>query len=324
MGGLLVRFCPPLFCPHLWRSLSLAKDKNTLFIISLFSWVIILLSFLHLPPSSCLSSLHFPHLFYCFSDCGLHGRLCLFCSSAACHSHLFLSILPLLVFPSVLFLVLFQRYHVSLARLIIWYAVHMLSTIFSERHRKNTPSQSLSLLDRNKKSQRILPSVEILFRESWAARVLLPLPIGFRNGSEMTSIGFPNRSSNRTQRRPKAVPEYCWLSRLASRIAWNYSTSVVPIALQTVLGDDLSKESLAIVRKSVMSIESPPAILGPEMAVPILWAPGIFRFFLLETPHARKIPCFRGGDRGFFGRGGVEVRKRQFVHKMFVHNFCVP
>ena len=27
-----------------------------------------------------------------------------------------------------------------------------------------------------------------------------------------------------------------------------------------------------------------PAILGLEMAAPILWAPGIFRFFLLENP----------------------------------------
>ena len=45
------------------------------------------------------------------------------------------------------------------------------------------------------------------------------------------------------------------------------------------------------------------AILGPEMAAPILWAPAIFWFFLLEKPHAHKIPRFRGG-RGFFGRGG--------------------
>ena len=57
------------------------------------------------------------------------------------------------------------------------------------------------------------------------------------------------------------------------------------------------------IRKSVMSIKFPPAILGPEMAAPILWAPGIFWFFLLEKPHAHKIPPFRGG-RGFFGREG--------------------
>ena len=40
--------------------------------------------------------------------------------------------------------------------------------------------------------------------------------------------------------------------------------------------------------------------LGPEMAAPILWAPGIFWFFLQENPHAHKIPPFRGGGSGFF------------------------
>ena len=49
-------------------------------------------------------------------------------------------------------------------------------------------------------------------------------------------------------------------------------------------------------------------MLGPEMAAPILWAPGIFWFFLLENPHAPKIPPFRGGGSGFFFlQGGVEV-----------------
>ena len=52
-----------------------------------------------------------------------------------------------------------------------------------------------------------------------------------------------------------------------------------------------------------MSIKFPPAILGPEMAAPILWAPGIFWFFLLENPHAHKIPPFRG-VLGFFRRVG--------------------
>ena len=49
-----------------------------------------------------------------------------------------------------------------------------------------------------------------------------------------------------------------------------------------------------------------PAILGPEMAAPILWVPGIFWFFLLEKPHTHKIPRFRGGS-GILGRGRVEV-----------------
>ena len=47
-------------------------------------------------------------------------------------------------------------------------------------------------------------------------------------------------------------------------------------------------------------------ILGPEMAAPILWAPGISGFFLLEkfNPHAHKIPPFRGGGSWFFWKGG--------------------
>ena len=55
-----------------------------------------------------------------------------------------------------------------------------------------------------------------------------------------------------------------------------------------------------------MSIKFPPVILGPEMAAPILWAPGILGFFLLENPHAHKIPPFRGGCWVFL-EGGVEV-----------------
>ena len=39
-----------------------------------------------------------------------------------------------------------------------------------------------------------------------------------------------------------------------------------------------------------MSIKFLPVILGPEMAAPILWVPGIFEIFLLENPHAHKIP----------------------------------
>ena len=58
------------------------------------------------------------------------------------------------------------------------------------------------------------------------------------------------------------------------------------------------------IRKSVMSIKFPPAILGPEMAAPILWAPGTFWFFLLENPNAHKIPPVRGGIVGFLEGGG--------------------
>ena len=42
------------------------------------------------------------------------------------------------------------------------------------------------------------------------------------------------------------------------------------------------------------------------MVAPISWSPGIFWFFLLETPHAHEIPRFRGG-LVFVLKGGVEV-----------------
>ena len=54
-----------------------------------------------------------------------------------------------------------------------------------------------------------------------------------------------------------------------------------------------------------MSVIIPPIILGLEMAAPILWARGIFWFFLQENPHALKIPrFFWGGVVGFLERGG--------------------
>ena len=61
---------------------------------------------------------------------------------------------------------------------------------------------------------------------------------------------------------------------------------------------------LAEFRKNVMSRKFPPAILGPEMAAPILWAHGIFWFFLLGNPHAHNIPPFRGECWVFFEGGG--------------------
>ena len=51
-----------------------------------------------------------------------------------------------------------------------------------------------------------------------------------------------------------------------------------------------------------------PAILGPEMAAPILRAPGIFAFFLQKNLHAHKIPRLRGGGYfGVWGGGGANL-----------------
>ena len=53
-----------------------------------------------------------------------------------------------------------------------------------------------------------------------------------------------------------------------------------------------------------MSIKFPPAILGLEMAAPILWAPGIFGLFLLETPGPISFLLLGGGGHGVLERGG--------------------
>ena len=59
---------------------------------------------------------------------------------------------------------------------------------------------------------------------------------------------------------------------------------------------------ISIIRKILVSVKFLSAILGPEMAAPILWAPRISGFFLQENLHVHKIPRFRGGYCGF-GRG---------------------
>ena len=57
-----------------------------------------------------------------------------------------------------------------------------------------------------------------------------------------------------------------------------------------------------------MSVIFPPVILGPEMAAPIVWAPGIFWFFLLENPVPVKSLVLEGGGVvGFLEGGGVEA-----------------
>ena len=58
------------------------------------------------------------------------------------------------------------------------------------------------------------------------------------------------------------------------------------------------------VQKSLMSVIFPPVILGPGMAAPILWAPGIFVVLSAGKPPRPKNPRFRGS--WFFGRGGCQ------------------
>ena len=53
-----------------------------------------------------------------------------------------------------------------------------------------------------------------------------------------------------------------------------------------------------------MSVKFVSAILGPEVAAPILWAPGISAFFLQENRHVHKNSSFWGGIFLGFGGGG--------------------
>ena len=56
------------------------------------------------------------------------------------------------------------------------------------------------------------------------------------------------------------------------------------------------------IRKILVSVKFVSAILGPEMAAPILWTTGKNALFLQEKTYVHKIPRFRGG--GYFGFGG--------------------
>ena len=66
----------------------------------------------------------------------------------------------------------------------------------------------------------------------------------------------------------------------------------------------LARFSTIEFQKNLVSAKFLSAILGPEMAAPILWAPRISALFLQENLHVHKIPRFRGGGRGILGFEG--------------------
>ena len=60
----------------------------------------------------------------------------------------------------------------------------------------------------------------------------------------------------------------------------------------------------SFIRKILVSVKFFSAILGPEMAAPILWTPGKMRSFCRKN-HVHKIRVLGGGVYfGFFGGGG--------------------
>ena len=69
-----------------------------------------------------------------------------------------------------------------------------------------------------------------------------------------------------------------------------------------------------------MSIIFPPAMLGSEMAAPILWAPRIL-LFLQENLHAHKIPRFGGGGN-LGGKGGRTANYFLWARGVFLN--CHP
>ena len=67
------------------------------------------------------------------------------------------------------------------------------------------------------------------------------------------------------------------------------------------------------IREILMSVLFPPATLGPEMAAPILWAPGIFGSFCRKTPMPIKFLFLGGGGGGVSGRFQKGGGKCQFI-----------
>ena len=78
--------------------------------------------------------------------------------------------------------------------------------------------------------------------------------------------------------------------------------STLPGTLSTPSVSFFWNRQLQPFRKILMSVKFVFAIPGPEMAAPILWAPGKMRSFCRKN-HVHKIPRFRGGG-GYLGLGG--------------------
>ena len=79
--------------------------------------------------------------------------------------------------------------------------------------------------------------------------------------------------------------------------------SFCPLVLQTQENkQNMARNGTFLFRKILLvSVKFVSAILGPEMAAPILWTPGKMRPFCRKNHFVHKIPRFRGG---FLGGGG--------------------
>ena len=80
-----------------------------------------------------------------------------------------------------------------------------------------------------------------------------------------------------------------------------------------------------MLRKILVSVKFLSAILGPEMAAPILWTPGKMRPFCRKS-HVHKIPRFRGGGGVFWVLGGgsadfIFMGARIFLKELIFRKF---
>ena len=93
-----------------------------------------------------------------------------------------------------------------------------------------------------------------------------------------------------------------------------------PLALNFQKGQHLPALVVYKIREILVSVKFLSAILGLEMAAPILWTPGKNAFFLQEDLHVHKISRFGGvgvvgGGGGvpmffFYGRGGFSDKNQ--------------
>ena len=80
----------------------------------------------------------------------------------------------------------------------------------------------------------------------------------------------------------------------------NFSTEI----FVSKVGNPMCPTFGQLLRKTLVSIKLLSAILGPEMAAPILWTPGKNAFFLQEKPMSIKFLVLGGGYFGFWGGRG--------------------
>ena len=101
------------------------------------------------------------------------------------------------------------------------------------------------------------------------------------------------------------APKNTQTSNESLKTAYSQTNCKRALPLKNNLKSTLNKMPLShtqvSIRKILVSVKVMSAILGPEMAAPVLWTPGKMLSFCRKT-YVHKIPRFRGG--GYFGFGG--------------------